>query len=210
MLKQVAAKRLALNNVLHARPDFGVFYEVENCWFRLSVIPVYAARLTDMNSNRLQTQRLELVLPTAEEALAGIDAMSPAEKEHLSDDWLELVKNATSSDPWIHGFSITFRDDDVVVGQCGFKGPPSSDGIVEIAYAVHPDHQCRGYATEAAEALVAYAFTNGDVSAVRAHTLPETNASTRVLTKCGFQHVGEVMDPDDGLVWRWQKNDGSA
>ena len=162
-----------------------------------------------MKSDRLQTQRLELVLPTVEEALAGIDAMSPAEKEYLSEDWLELVRNATTSDPWIHGFTIARREDGVVVGQCGFKGPPSSDGIVEIAYAIHPDHQGHGYATEAAAALVDYAFTNEVVSAVFAHTLPADNASTRVLTKCGFQRVGEVMDPDDGLVWRWQKRDNS-
>jgi ribosomal-protein-alanine N-acetyltransferase len=43
------------------------------------------------------------------------------------------------------------------------------------------------------------------VRLVRAHTLPEPNASTRVLQKCGFVHVGEVMDPEDGRVWRWQR-----
>jgi [ribosomal protein S5]-alanine N-acetyltransferase len=159
-----------------------------------------------MNVDRLQTPHLNLVLPSVEEALAGIDAMSPAEKEQLSSDWLNLVRNATHPDPWIHGFKITNRDTDRIVGQCGFKGPPSSDGIVEIAYAVHPDHQCRGYATEAATALVAYAFANDDVRIVCAHTLPEDNASTRVLTKVGFQLIGEVMDPDDGLVWRWEKH----
>ena len=132
--------------------------------------------------------------------------MSPAEKEHLSDDWLARVRNATQPDLWIHGFTIVNREDDVVVGDCGFKGPPNTDGLVEVAYAVHPDRQGRGYATEAAAALVAYAFTNRDVRVVCAHTLPEPNASTRVLTKCGFQHIGEVMDPEDGLVWRWEKH----
>ena len=39
---------------------------------------------------------------------------------------------------------------------------------------------------------------------VRAHTLPHENASTRVLTKCKFSCVGEVMGPEDGLVWRWE------
>ena len=43
------------------------------------------------------------------------------------------------------------------------------------------------------------------VRIVRAHTLTEANASTRVLTKCGFQRINEVIDPDDGLVWRWEK-----
>jgi len=26
-----------------------------------------------------------------------------------------------------------------------------------------------------------------------------------VLEKCGFTHVGEVVDPEDGLVWRFEK-----
>jgi RimJ/RimL family protein N-acetyltransferase len=62
----------------------------------------------------------------------------------------------------------------------------------------------RGYATEAAAALVDFALASGQVRLVRAHTLPEVNASTRVLLKCGFRHVGTVVDPDDGPVWRWE------
>ena len=76
---------------------------------------------------------------------------------------------------------------------------------MEIAYGIAPEHQGKGYATEAAEALTAYAFGSGQVRVVRAHTLPESNASGRVLTKCGFRNIGEVIDPEDGLVWRWEK-----
>jgi RimJ/RimL family protein N-acetyltransferase len=42
---------------------------------------------------------------------------------------------------------------------------------------------------------------------VRAHTLPERNASTRILEKCGFTFRGEILDPEDGLVWRWEHQD---
>ena len=91
-----------------------------------------------------------------------------------------------------------------VIGVASFKGPPSADGVVEIAYGVVPDFQGQGYATEAAGALVEFAIDSGRVSTVRAHTLPQPNASTRVLKKCGFRFVGEVVDPDDGLVWRWE------
>ena len=76
---------------------------------------------------------------------------------------------------------------------------------IEIAYGVEPESEGNGYATEAAQALVGYAFQCKDVLLIRAHTLPEANASTRVLTKCGFGHVGEVTDPEDGPVWRWDK-----
>jgi RimJ/RimL family protein N-acetyltransferase len=99
---------------------------------------------------------------------------------------------------------VVLRDCDTVVGSAGFKGPPA-EGIVEIAYGLSPEYQGKGYATEAAAALTAYAFDSGKVRVVRAHTLPESNASGRVLTKCGFRRIGEVIDPEDGLVWRWEK-----
>jgi [ribosomal protein S5]-alanine N-acetyltransferase len=31
-----------------------------------------------------------------------------------------------------------------------------------------------------------------------------TNDSTGVLSKCGFKAVGEVVDPADGVIWRWE------
>lgn len=44
-----------------------------------------------------------------------------------------------------------------------------------------------------------------DVARVVAHTLPIENASSRVLRHCGFERIGEVIDPEDGLVWRWHR-----
>jgi len=26
-----------------------------------------------------------------------------------------------------------------------------------------------------------------------------------VLTKCGFRHVADLVDPEDGPVWRWER-----
>ena len=139
-----------------------------------------------------------------------VDAMNPAEKATLSADWLARLHASTSAGPWTHGFTLVHRASNIAVGKSGFKGPPTADGVVEIAYGVDPDHQGKGYATEAAEALTRYAFASGQVRVVRAHTLPESNASARVLGKCGFQHIGEVIDPEDGLVWRWEKHDHAA
>lgn len=122
----------------------------------------------------------------------------------VSQSWLDSLRSATGADPWRYGFFLVDRDRQCVVGTAGFKGPVDAEGVVEIAYGVAPDYQGRGYATEAASALVRFAFANDDVSVVRAHTLPEPNASTRVLTKNGFRHLGEVIDPEDGKVWRWE------
>jgi [ribosomal protein S5]-alanine N-acetyltransferase len=158
-----------------------------------------------MSAIPIETRNLRLVPQTIDQVHAMIAAMTPAEKAQLSADWLAQLDASTAADPWTHGFSLVLRDSGIAVGQGGFKGPPTAEGVVEIAYAVKEVYQGKGYATEAAQALTAYAFSSGRVRVVRAHTLPEPNASTRVLTKCGFQRLGEVIDPEDGLVWRWEK-----
>jgi RimJ/RimL family protein N-acetyltransferase len=91
----------------------------------------------------------------------------------------------------------------LVVGTCAFKGPPDSEGAVEVAYGVEPSYQGRGYAKEATAALVEFALHSG-ARVVRAHTRPGHVASTRVLAASGFERVGDVLDPEDGLVWRWE------
>ena len=157
-----------------------------------------------MTATHLPTKTLILVLQSREETLAMVDAMRPEDRVHVSAEWLAAVRASESMDPWRHGFSIVHRETGRTVGTCGFKGPPA-DGVVEIAYGIDPEHQGNGYATEAAEALTNFAFAQ-NVRTVRAHTLPEANASTRVLTKCGFHHVGQVIDPEDGPVWRWERH----
>ena len=112
-------------------------------------------------------------------------------------------------DPWFDGFAVIPRANNLVVGTVTFKGPPA-DGMVEIAYGIAPSWQNTGLATEAAGAITAAALATPPVTVVRAHTLAQPNASTRVLTKIGFKHLGEGIDPEDGLVWRWEKDAGSG
>ena len=164
----------------------------------MPVIPVIPSAVC------LRTPRLRLILKTPEEVRAAIETMGPADKAQLSADWLARLQASTSPDAWVHGFSMLHLDTGITIGQCGFKGPPDTDGVVEIAYGVAPDQEGMGYATEAARALVSYAFSIDHVSLVRAHTLPASNASKRVLTKCGFQYVGDIDDPEDGLVCRFE------
>jgi ribosomal-protein-alanine N-acetyltransferase len=123
----------------------------------------------------------------------------------ISPAWLEQLRASTVADLWMDGFAVVHRESNLVIGTAGFKGPPDADGMAEIAYGIVPGYQGHGYATEAAAALVEFAFASGRVRRVRAHTLPTANASTRVLAKCGFAWIGEVVDPEDGLVWRWER-----
>ena len=121
--------------------------------------------------------------------------------------WILPIESrvATEPDPWQFGFAVIHKIDNVLIGMAGFPGPPS-DGVAEIAYGIAPSYQGKGFATEVAKALFEFASRDSRVRTICAHTLPEMNASTRVLEKCGFRKTGEMLDSENALVWRWEKN----
>jgi ribosomal-protein-alanine N-acetyltransferase len=92
---------------------------------------------------------------------------------------------------YLHYFVLQSKTSapDVVIGAGGYTGPPSPAGVVEIGYSILPAYQRRGYASEAAAALMKNAFGK-QVKAVAAHTLVGDPASGGVLIKNGFRLVG--------------------
>jgi len=176
------------------------------------------------NATELDTPRLTLVACTPAQLLVLIEhperfedvaALTPADglrgfyvSGEVSPSWLETLRKsaARGADPWRHGFWVVEKSAGEIVGGAGFKGAPDADGMVEIAYGIVPSREGRGYATEAALALIHFAANDPRVQLIRAHTRPEANASTRVLRKCGFVHIGEIIDPEDGPVWRWERS----
>jgi RimJ/RimL family protein N-acetyltransferase len=143
------------------------------------------------------------------EARSGLRAADGLREFIVSDEvsptYLARLRAASATDPWDHGYALLHRESETVIGSAGFKGAPDEDGMVEIGYGIVPGFRGRGYATEAAAALVAFARESGRARLLRAHTLPTNPASMRVLEKCGFLSVGEVIDPEDGLVRRWER-----
>ena len=100
------------------------------------------------------------------------------------------------------GTHLFFGDDGALIGNGGWKGPPL-DGAAELGYAVAPARQGRGVATAVVRELAGRARAAG-LRMVVAHTLAAESASTSVLTRCRFVQVSELIDPDEGPVWRWE------
>ena len=90
----------------------------------------------------------------------------------------------------------------VILGSGGFKTAPV-DGTVEVGYGVAVEHWGKGIGTAVCAALVQYAGDNG-AKVVRAHTLIDGFASQKILLKNGFELLGEVIEPDDGPVLRFE------
>jgi RimJ/RimL family protein N-acetyltransferase len=152
----------------------------------------------------LRTARLCLVPADVEALRVKYDGPAGA-PAGVSPGWIAKLRVAPGPDPWEFGYTVVHAASQRAIGGASFKGAPGVDGLVEIAYAIDEAFQGHGYATEAAGALVDFAFADPRVRVVCAHTLCDAAASPRVLEKCGFTHVGEVVDPEDGPVWRFEK-----
>jgi RimJ/RimL family protein N-acetyltransferase len=85
---------------------------------------------------------------------------------------------------------ITLHDD-TIVGTCGL-GRLRGD-TPEIGYCLGVPYWGRGYATEAARAVIDHAFGALGHAVLEAGARVSNPASRRVLEKCGFQWTGVVL-----------------
>jgi len=70
----------------------------------------------------------------------------------------------------------------------------NTDRAVELGWTVFPTDQKRGYATETAIALMAWATDEHGISHFISSTTPDNAASLRVHEKLGFARTGEFID----------------
>jgi RimJ/RimL family protein N-acetyltransferase len=149
----------------------------------------------------LVTRRLRLIPATTDVVDAELrspQALADALGVRLPDDWppehhgeamlhrtRAALERPGAAGWWLHWIAWTADGPPVLVGTCGFKGPPS-EGTVEIGYSVVPSWRRRGIASEAVGALADAARARG-ADTVTAHTLPHLAPSIGVLRKLGFE-----------------------
>ena len=151
------------------------------------------------NEVKMETQRLLLVACTeetaAEASLAGYD-IRPHIYEHLS-----ALQKDSSLLGWGAWFVIRKKTGEVI-GDVGFKGEPDVKGIVEVGYGIVPPAQGKGFATEAVQAVIQWAFSSLTVKQIVAECHADNLASIRVLEKLQM----ELAAKQNGLLkWRLQK-----
>ena len=91
-----------------------------------------------------------------------------------------------------------------VVGICGYKMPPTTEGKVEIGYGIAPGRRDRGYASCAVRAVLKLARLDRNILVVSAATTVANVVSQRVLERNGFAQSATSYDPDDGMLIWWQ------
>lgn len=88
-------------------------------------------------------------------------------------------------------YAVELRAEKKVIGHLSFQHIEPKEWMTwEVGYIFHPTYQGKGYATEAARALIAYAFEDLQAHRVIAQCNPENTASGRLLERIGMRREG--------------------
>lgn len=156
---------------------------------RLRLVPATVELVrAELNGNAALAQALGAVVP------ANWPPETLAEVTPLFLDCLEREPGDVGWYGW-YGLLSDVEPGALVLGASGgFKGPPEN-GTVEIGYAVLPQFQGRGYATEMVLAMTGWALAQPGVECVMAEVMTGNSASLRVLAKAGFEPAGDGEEP---------------
>lgn len=106
--------------------------------------------------------------------------------------------------PWLLRAMI-LRDTRTMIGHIGFHTAPAPDylasispGAIELGFTVFPAFQRRGFAREAALALMDWARTAHGLRAFIFSIRPDNTASQALAAQLGFVRIGSHEDEEDG------------
>lgn len=145
---------------------------------------------TKLNNNfNVKTKRLKVYPLSDAEIQKLIDDSTDEALAAAYTQMLEGCINNPMQRQWYAPWRMETKDGNHI-GELGFRGP-ASGGSVEIGYGINKEYEGKGYTTEAAKALVEWAFDNEEVIFVEAEA-DETNvASIRILEKLEFVKYGQ-------------------
>jgi len=163
--------------------------------------PIVKPRVRTVNANRIDTERLILRTPNPDYAseisrMIGnwrvahwlVRVPYPYRIEHAV-AWIERSNEERAAGVgW--PFLIIRRDGNEMVGSIDLSIDDDNRSSGAIGYWLGEDYWGHGYGTEAARAIIGFAFGILRLEEVTANALPDNDRSIRVLEKAGLIHIG--------------------
>jgi len=139
----------------------------------------------------IETERLKLI-PCDSHSLKILAAQKYENGPQITNHLKELEEDPTSYG-W--GCWLVLRKvDELIIGDAGFKGKPNSRQEVEVGYGFLERYWGQGFATEAVQGLMDWAFDGKAAKKVTAETNVDNYGSIRVLERIGMKKTKRTKD----------------
>lgn len=90
--------------------------------------------------------------------------------------------------------AVVLKKSGALIGNCGIRQSQAFSLEADLGYEIAPEQWGQGYATEAARALLRFAFEELKVHRVYAECVSENVGSQRVLRKLGMRQEGHLRE----------------
>lgn len=104
----------------------------------------------------------------------------------------EMVEQSISNPRFKFDFAICLKDSGVLIGGCGIRRETELSQVANLGWAINPEFQNNGYATEAAKALIDFGLNTLKLSVIYATCDTRNLASFKVMEKLGMKQVGMI------------------
>jgi len=129
----------------------------------------------------------------------------PGELSHVITRRLQELEQTPSLQAWLHR-AMVLQETQKVIGTIGFHTAPDADYLqpycrhaVEFGFTVFPSFRRRGYAREAALALMQWARQNHGIRDFILSIRPDNLPSQGLAAGLGFVRISSHVDEVDGL-----------
>ena len=118
---------------------------------------------------------------------------------HVYDLLLSQFEKVPEQIPWHRYVALRSANGTrTLIGTIGTFWRETAPAECEIGWGILPEFEGRGFATEAASALLEVLRADVRIEGVVAHTFPRLVGSVRVMEKCGFVYEG--VGEEEGTV----------
>jgi RimJ/RimL family protein N-acetyltransferase len=110
---------------------------------------------------------------------------------HFVSDYIDWAREA----PRLRiQLAIILKEEDRFIGTIGLRAKPDQPRVARLVYELNPHDWGKGFAQEAAAAMLKYGFDELGLHRVWSDTIEQNNRATIVLERLGFRREGRLRE----------------
>ncbi len=159
----------------------------------------------------IETERLILRQFSEEDALELNEICNEKYILKWMPDWESSIEHRRKWISWVHKeyssatkynarimLAVTLKSDGKIIGMVGIGNKEEVDNEIEVAYFISEKFSNKGYISEAAKAIIKWAFDSLKLDYLIAIVELDNFPSQKVVEKCGFKRLGTRMIRNSG------------
>lgn len=104
----------------------------------------------------------------------------------------EMVQQTEISPRYKFDFAVCLKESGLLIGGCGIRRETELSQVANLGWAINPEFQSKGFATEAARALIEFGFKKLNLSVIYATCDARNIPSYKVMEKLDMKRVGFI------------------